>query len=66
MPGRPTTLAYGRAGACCACCRCGIGGLFCFFIPSILSFLIPDLLVDGILKYGGLGRYNIAVVVSYY
>ena len=21
MPGRPTTLAYGRAGACCACSR---------------------------------------------
>ena len=40
MPGRPTTLAYGRAGvgACCACSRCGRGGLFLlFFISSILS-----------------------------
>ena len=34
----PTTLAYGRAGACCACSRCGKGGLFLFFfISSILS-----------------------------
>ena len=30
VPGRPTTLAYGRAGACCACSRCGMDGL-CFF-----------------------------------
>ena len=38
VPGRPTTLEYGRAGACCACSRCGTGGLFlvvvcfCFFL----------------------------------
>ena len=41
MPGRPTPLAYGRAGACCACSRCGTGRLFLlmlfFFISSILS-----------------------------
>ena len=32
VSGRPTTLAYGRAGACCACSRCGMDGLFfvCF------------------------------------
>ena len=27
VPGRPTTLAYGRAGACSACSSCGMGGL---------------------------------------
>ena len=32
MPVRPTTLAYSREGACCACRRCGTGGLFCFFL----------------------------------
>ena len=33
VPGRPTALAYSKAGACCACSRCGTGGLFfcCFF-----------------------------------
>ena len=69
MPGRPTTLAYGRAGACCACSRCGTGGLFFFFISSILSFFSNASSVDrglDILKYCGLGRYNPAVVVSYY
>ena len=25
-----TTLAYGRAGACCACSRCGTDGLFVY------------------------------------
>ena len=42
VQGRPTTLAYGRAGASCACSRCGTGGLFfvlCF--PSRLSYLPP-------------------------
>ena len=35
--GRPTTLAYGRAGACCACSRCRTGGLFffCFFFHPV-------------------------------
>ena len=28
VPGHPVTLAYGRAGACCACNRCGTVGLF--------------------------------------
>ena len=51
VPRRPITLAYGRAGACCAYHRCGTGGLFFilfFFISSILSsFLMPHLLGDG-------------------
>ena len=37
------TLAYGRAGACCACSRCGTGGLF-FFIFFISSILLPFLM----------------------
>ena len=48
--GRPTTLAYGRAGACCACSRCGMGGLCFIFFKSHLSylpFLMPHLLRDG-------------------
>ena len=50
MPGRPTTLGYGRAGAYCACSRSGTGGLFFFFFSSRLSylpFLMPHLLGDG-------------------
>ena len=51
VPGRPTTLEYGRAGACCACSRCGAGGLFLVvFLSSRLSylpFLMPHLLGDG-------------------
>ena len=59
MPGRPTTLAYGWAGACCACSRCGTGVFFfffCFFFfvvvvvssrLSYLHFLMPHLLGDG-------------------
>ena len=79
MPGRPTTLAYGRAGACCACSRCGTDGLFfffcccffvcVFFISSILSsFSNASSLARqlDILKYCGLGLYNPTVVVSYY
>ena len=50
VTGRPTTLAYGRAGACCACSRCGMGGLFfiLFFRSrlSYLPFLMPHLLGD--------------------
>ena len=71
VPGRPTTLAYGRAGACWACSRCGMGGLFLnfFFISSILSSFsnassLWRWLV--ILKYCGLSHYNPMVVVSYY
>ena len=53
MPGRPTTLAYGRAGlGACACSRCGMGGLcFIYFFKSRLSclpFLMPHLLGDGL------------------
>ena len=44
MPGRPTTLAYGRAGA-------GRVGFFFFFFFSsrlyYLPFLMPHLLGDG-------------------
>ena len=67
--GHPTTLAYSRAEACCACSRCGTGGLFFnFFISSILtSFSNASSLVRwlDILKYCGLGLYNPMVVVSY-
>ena len=71
MPGRPTNLAYGRAGACCACSRCGMDGLcFIFFlISSILSSFSNASSVGrrlDILKYCGLGRFNLAVVVSCY
>ena len=71
MPGRPTTLAYCRAGACCACSSCVMGGLFfiLFFISSILSSFSNASSVGrqlDILKYCGLGRYNPAVVVSFY
>ena len=40
VPGHPTTLAYGRAGACCACSRCGMGGL-CFFFVFFLNLVYP-------------------------
>ena len=76
VPGRPTTLEYGRAGACCACSRCGTGGLFLvvfffffFVISSILSSFSNASSVGrrlDIQKYCGLGRSNPAVVVSYY
>ena len=69
VPGRPTALAYGRAGACCACGGCGTGGLFfIFFISSILSSFSNASSLGrrlDILKYCGLGRYNPTVVVSY-
>ena len=71
VPGRPTTLAYGRAGACCASSRCGTVGLFFlfFFISSILfSFSNASSLERrlDILKYCGTGRDNPMVVVGYY
>ena len=72
MPGRPTTLAYGRAGSCCACSRCGTCGLFLLvcFISSILSSFSNASSLGrrlDILKYQhGLGLYNTTVVVSYY
>ena len=37
MPGHPTTLAYGRAGACCTCSRCETGGLF-FSSPELIGW----------------------------
>ena len=71
VPGRPTTLAYGRAGACCACSRCGImwAKLFIFFISSILASFSNASSVGrqlDILKYCGLSHYNPVVIVSYY
>ena len=68
---RPTTLAHGRAGACCACSRFGTGGLFFRFVftSSILSSFSNASSVGrrlDILKYCGLGRYNRAVVVSHF
>ena len=70
MPGRPTTLAYGRAGACNACSRCGMGGLCYFFeISSVLSSFSGASSVWrrlDILKYCGLSCSNPAAVVSYY
>ena len=72
VPGHPTTLAYGKAGACCACSRCGTGGLFFVVVFSSrlsnLPFLMPHLFwrrLD-ILKYCGLRCYNPTVVVSYH
>ena len=82
MQGRPTTLAYSREGACCACRRCGTGGLFFFFVFFFFFFFFFVLFISSILssfsdasslgrrldilKYCGLGRYNPTVVVSYY
>ena len=39
--GGPTALAYSRARACCACSRCGIGGLLfvAFCLSCRLSYL---------------------------
>ena len=37
VPGRPATFAYTRARACCACSRCGTGGLYFFFIFHLSS-----------------------------
>ena len=48
--GHPTTLAYSRARACCACCRCRTDGLFLCFFSSHLSYfplLMPHLFGDG-------------------
>ena len=59
-------------GACCACSKCGKGGLFIyifFFNSSILSSFSNALSVGrrlDILKYCDLGCCNPAVVVSYY
>ena len=43
-PGCPATFVYSRARACCACSRCGTGGLYIYFffhlfsISNVLSF----------------------------
>ena len=64
--GRPTTLAYGRAVLAAGAGRVG----FFFFSSCLpyLPFLMPQYLGrrPDILKYCGAGRYNPAVVVSYY
>ena len=72
MPGRSTTLAYGRAGACLLqqVGICGLCFIYIFFkILSILSSFSNASSVGrwmDILKYCGLGRSNPVVVVSYY
>ena len=68
----PTTLAYSKVVACCACSRCGTGGLFFFSFSFLFSSILSSFsnasslgrLLD-ILKYC-LGRYNPTVVVSCY
>ena len=72
MPGRPTTLAYGRAGP--AVLAAGAGRVGCYFVVVffISSFLSSFSNASSlwrwldILKYCGRGRYNLTVVVSYY
>ena len=39
MPGHPVTFAYSRVRACCACSRCGTGGLYIFFFFSSKGLL---------------------------
>ena len=39
VPGRPTTLAYGRAGAGCAC-RVGCFFFFCFFFVCFFFVVV--------------------------
>ena len=44
VPGRPTSLDDGRAGAYCACSRCGWGFVWIFFsLICLFSFLSPSL-----------------------
>ena len=41
-PGRPANLDFSRAGAYCACSRCGLGLFGLFFLSSITSlFFLP-------------------------
>ena len=45
--GLPATFAYSKTRACCACSRCGMGGLIFFLIFFIyLPFLMSCLLGD--------------------
>ena len=41
------TFTYSRARACCACGRCGTGGLYFFIFFICLPFLMSCLLGDG-------------------
>ena len=45
MLGRPTTLAYGRAGACCACSRCGSGVCVCVCVCFVFFFFFFSFLL---------------------
>ena len=48
VPGRPANFAYRRTRACCACSRCGTGGLYFLFIVFFyFPFLMSCLLGDG-------------------
>ena len=47
VPGRPTNLEYSRAGAYCACSRCGWGLFGHFFSPLSLLFSFSLSLGDG-------------------
>ena len=70
MPGRPTTLAYGRSGPVVLLAGAGrVGFFFFFFISSILSSFANTSSLGkrlDILKYCGIGRYNLTIVASYY
>ena len=72
MPGRPTTLAYGRAGPAVLAAGAGRVGCFFYFFLFPLAYLSSFSNASSfgrrldILKYCGLGRFNPTVVVSYY
>ena len=51
VPGRPATFAYSRARTCCACSKCGMGGLFFFLFFICLPFLMSCLLGTEILWF---------------
>ena len=67
VPGHPATFAYSRARACCACSRCGTGGLYFFFIfhlsslSNVLSFgrllNMTEILLFRLLNPSGSCRY---------
>ena len=59
MPGRPTTLAYGKAGACCACSRYGTGGLFFFLLLSFFLFFISPVSYLPFLDILGGSKYSL-------
>ena len=80
VPGHPTTT-YDRAGTSCACIAAGVGrvGYFFFLISSgrmgYFFYLVYPIILSNassagrrldILKYCGLGRYNPAVIVTYF